>query len=179
MFRKAAIAFAIVLLALTTACSSHHTTTAVSAGNAASPGACPTSNTRAFAKTRFVADAALAAGAFKRYIYTPYQQGNFKKGSPHRIATMAKAVVAGLFVVNRLDAAKTNAEANPTLCKVLVAPIDKFKSSVENLVTKGKARNIDESDVTSSNGVLNDVHSAATGAGAGFTPQQNVTVPGA
>ena len=31
-----------------------------------------------FAKTEFVADAALAGGAFKRYIYTPAKDGKLK-----------------------------------------------------------------------------------------------------
>src|SRR5207244_10827568 len=83
MVRKAAILLAIVLLAFTAACSSSSSSSAppegsggTAAGVASSIG-CPTQNTKSFAKTRFVADAALAAGAFKRYIFTTAREGNF------------------------------------------------------------------------------------------------------
>jgi hypothetical protein len=42
---------------------------------------CPTSNTKSFAKTKFVLHAGLAFGAFHRYLYKPYQAGTFNKGA--------------------------------------------------------------------------------------------------
>src|SRR6185437_12863956 len=86
MVRKLSIILVIGLLAFTAACSSHSSTSVNNApasangvAASASPGACPTSNTKSFAKTRFVADIALAGGAFKRYIYSPAKAGKFKK----------------------------------------------------------------------------------------------------
>jgi hypothetical protein len=179
MFRKAAIAVSILLLAFTTACGSGKSATDTAAGGnaaaTASAGACPAHNTKAFAKTRFVADAGLAAGAFKRYIYTPYQDGKFRKGTHGRVAAIAKAVAAGAFVLNRLSAARQLAHANPTLCKFTIAPLGKFTAAVQGIVTKGKSGNIDASDVTSTSGVLGMLRSAATSAGAGFK-DQNATV---
>ena len=177
MFRKLSILFVIGLLAFTTACSS--TTSAVSnaAANAtgsnvvatANASSCPTSNTRSFAKTRFVADVALAGGAFKRWIYTPAKNGSFQKGAHGRITALVKAAAAGLFVVNRLNAAKTNAEANPTLCKVLVTPMAKFSSAVSGLIGKAKSGSINASDVNSSSGYLDALHGASSQGGAPFT----------
>jgi len=181
MVRKAAILLAIVLLAFTAACSSTSTVvpTAGSGGTAAgvsSSTGCPTQNTKSFAKTRFVADAALAGGAFKRWIYDPAKAGKFKHGAHGRVLALVKAAAAGAFVINRLDAAKSNAEANPTLCKLIVAPLSRLKSSITGLVSKSHSGNISDSDVTSTNGLLEGFRGAATQGGAGFTDNTNASI---
>ena len=86
MVRKLSVILVIGLFALTVACSSSSSSavnsaaanSAAAATATATPGACPTKNTESFAKTKFVADVALAGGAFKRYIYTPAKAGKFK-----------------------------------------------------------------------------------------------------
>jgi hypothetical protein len=183
MFRKSAIALSIVLLVFTAACS----TKSPSASSAAAVGVpvsartgtagCPTHNTRSFAKTRFVLDAGLAAGAFKKWIYTPYEHGAFKKGANGRVTAIAKAAVAGAFAVSRLLAAKTNAMANPALCKVAVAPMQKLTTAIKGLVVKGKGGNLNASDVEAGDGALNQFRSAAARAGAAVK-EQNAPVPG-
>lgn len=174
------IVVSFLLLALVAACSSNKSASNTSAAGGGTPNAtasaCPAHNTRHFAKTRFVADAALAGGAFKRYIYTPYEQGKFKKGADGRVKAIGKAVLAGAFVVNRLNAAKKNAEASPLLCKTMVAPIARFESAIKGLVAKGKSGDVAASAVTSSSGVLQQLHSAAAGAGAGFKDNTAATV---
>lgn len=182
MFRKLSVILVIVLLAFTAACSSKSSSTnAASAGAGpsvvatASPGACPTKNTESFAKTKFVADVALAGGAFKRYIYTPAKAGKFQKGAKGKVLALVKAAAAGAFVINRLDAAKNAAQANPTLCKVLAAPVAKFSAAVSGLVgkAKGGVGTINPADVDSGNSFLSDVHSAASQGGAAFTDNTN------
>ncbi len=183
MVRKLSVILVIALLAFTAACSSKSSSTVNSApaSNTAAaaagstPGACPTENTKSFAKTRFVADVALAGGAFKRYIYTPAKTGKFKKGAHGRVLALAKAAAAGAFTVNRLNAAKDAAEANPTLCKLLVAPMAKFSAAVSGLVGKAKGGNIDPSDVNSGDGFLSDLHGAASQGGAPFTDNTNTS----
>jgi hypothetical protein len=103
MVRKLSIILVIALLAFTAACSSSSSTTVNSAsatGNnvaaSVTPGTCPTENTKSFAKTRFVADVALAGGAFKRYIYSPAKAGQFKKGANGKVLALVKAAVSGL-----------------------------------------------------------------------------------
>ena len=65
MIRKLAVILVIGLLVFTAACSSSSSTANSSSatGNnvaaSATPGTCPTENTKSFAKTRFVADVAL------------------------------------------------------------------------------------------------------------------------
>lgn len=180
MFRKLSVILAGGLLALTAACSSSSssTTAAVTATGAAvaataTPAACPTKNTQSFAKTRFVADLAIAGGAFKRYIYTPAKSGKFQKGANGRVLAFVKAAAAGALSVNRLEAAKTSAQANPTLCKLLAQPIAKFSAAVSGLAGKAKSGNISASDVENTNGYLGDLHNAASQGGAAFTDNTN------
>jgi hypothetical protein len=184
MIRKLSIILVIGLLAFTAACSSSSTVNGSSAtGNnvaasaaSATPGTCPTANTKSFAKTRFVADVALAGGAFKRYIYSPAKAGQFQKGAHGKVLALVKAAAAGAFTINRLDAAKDAAEANPTLCKLLVAPIAKFSASISSMIGQAKTGSIDPSAVTSGNDFLNELHGAASQGGAAFTDNTNANI---
>jgi hypothetical protein len=179
MFRKLSFILVIALLAFTAACSSKSSSTNTASGTSvvatATPGACPSKNTESFAKTKFVADVALAGGAFKRYLYTPAKAGKFQKGAHGRILALVKAAAAGAFVINRLDAAKNAAEANPTLCKLLAAPVAKFSAAVSGLISKAKGGSISPSDVNSGNGFLSDLHGAASQGGAAFTDNTNTS----
>lgn len=183
MFRKIAMLIAIAMLAFTAACSSTSSAVNSVAGNATGAAAsagtsttCPTSNTEHFAKTRFVANAALAGGAFHRYIYKPAKEGKFKKGAHGRIFALVKAAAAGAFVINRLDAAVNNAKANPTLCKLIIAPVEKFKAAIGGLIGKAKGGEINPSDVTQPSSLLENLRGAATSGGAGFTDNQNASI---
>jgi hypothetical protein len=180
--RKLSVLFVMGLLAFTTACSSSSSSTSTAAtgtGTAAAvAGTCPTSNTVKFAKTKFVADAALAGGAFKRYIYTPARDGKLKKGAKGRILALVKAAAAGAFVINRLKAAETAAQGNPTLCKIFVAPAQKFTAALTGLVGKAKSGGINPSDVDGASSALTNLHGAATSGGAGFLDNANASITG-
>ena len=179
--RKLSVAFVTALLAFTTACSSSSSSTSASGtgtATAVAAGTCPTSNTVKFAKTKFVADAALAGGAFKRYIYTPAKNGKLKKGAKGRIVALIKAAAAGAFVINRLKAAETAAQGNPTLCKIFVAPAQKFTAALTALVGKAKSGGINPSDVDGASSALTNLHGAATSGGAGFLDNANASITG-
>ena len=179
--RKLSVVFVMALLAFTTACSSSSSSTSAAGtgtATAVAAGTCPTSNTVKFAKTKFVADAALAGGAFKRYIYTPARNGKLKKGAKGRILALVKAAAAGAFVINRLKAAETAAQGNPTLCKIFVAPAQKFTAALTALVGKAKSGGINPSDVDGASSALTDLHSAATSGGAGFLDNANANITG-
>jgi hypothetical protein len=182
MVRKLSIILVIGLLAFTAACSSSSSTVNSASANSnasvvatATPAACPTKNTESFAKTKFVADVALAGGAFKRYIYSPAKAGKFKKGASGKVLALVKAAAAGAFTVNRLNAAKNAAQANPTLCKLLAAPIAKFSAAVSGLIGKAKSGSINPSDVDGGNAFLTDLHGAASQGGAAFTDNTNAS----
>ena len=177
--------FVVAVLAFTAACSSSSSSSSSSSvgasgtgtAAAAAAGTCPTGgNTVKFAKTKFVADAALAGGAFKRYIYTPAKDGKLKKGASGRVLALIKAAAAGAFVINRLKAAERAAQGNPTLCKIFVAPAQKFTAALTGLVGKAKSGGIDPSDVDGASGALTDLHNAATQGGADFTDNANASV---
>jgi hypothetical protein len=182
VLRKLSFVLVIALLAFSAACSSSNSSSSSVAASASSTaavaaaGTCPTSNTVSFAKTKFVADAALAGGAFKRYIYSPAKDGKLKKGASGRVLALVKAAVAGAFVINRLKAAETAAQGNPTLCKLFIAPAQKFQAALTGLVGKAKSGGVDPSDVDGASSALTDLHGAATQGGAGFTDNANASV---
>jgi hypothetical protein len=176
-----------LLLVFVTACGSKSANATSAAGGAtptasavASGTTCPAKETKKFAKTLFVADAAIAGGVFKHWIYTPMKQGKFKKGAHGRITAIVEAVAAGAVVVNRLNAVKTNAESDPLLCKLTIAPIEKFSAAVQNIVHKGKdgLGTVDDGDVTNATGLLDQFHSGAASAGHGFTDNENASLGG-
>ncbi|GAA2894270.1 hypothetical protein [Streptomyces mexicanus] len=138
---------------------SRPTTTAV----AAEPSPSTTAERQKFAKTRFVANAALAAGATYQWIWKPYKEGKFKKGAPHRKATLIKAGLAGAFTYNRLKAAVRNAQGDPTLSKAL-APLNSAIAGLKELPSK--LRKGDGSAVDSFNDTINKVKDAGKSAGA-------------
>jgi hypothetical protein len=183
-----AVALSIALFAFVAGCSSSPSsspaangtststsTSTAAAGTLAAP--CPTKATKHIAKTRFVLAVGLAAGAFRKWIYNPWQAGTFHKGADGRVAAMVKAGLAGAFVLNRLHAAKTLAQSDPLLCKVMIAPINKLTASIAGLVGKSKAGTLSPADVASSSGDLTEVKSASSGAGAPVT-EQTPSIPG-
>jgi hypothetical protein len=184
MFRTLAIALSIAVLTFVVGCGSSTSSHSAASGAAASASAkaattftCPTKQTKKAAKTLFIADAGLAAGAFKRWIYNPFKAGSFKKGTKGRIKSMIKAGVAGVFVINRLKAAKVNAESDPLLCKLTIGPITKLTSSLQGLVSKAKTGRLNASEVEGSSAALDQFKSASSGAGAPVK-EENASVPG-
>lgn len=97
---------------------------------------CPTSNTTAFAKTKFVAHTGLAFGAFHRWLYKPMKAGTFKKGAKGRVTAFVKGGLAALFIKREVRLALADAKANPTLCKTISAPLGKLGDTVQSAFDK-------------------------------------------
>ena len=162
-----ALTVSAALLVGGTACSGNDTTKPKTSATVAADVAEPTPTTSAekqkFAKTRFVANAGLAAGATYQWIVKPYRKGKFKKGAHGRKLALVKAGVAGAFAYNRLKAAVKNAKGDPLLSKA-VAPlavgIDKLKD------LPSKLRKGDGAAVNSFDDVINSVKDAGKSAGA-------------
>lgn len=68
-----------------------------------------------FAKAQFVLHTGLAIGAFKKWIYDPYQAGEFKQGAPGRRKALVKAALAGAFTLRELKAARDAALSDDQL----------------------------------------------------------------
>lgn len=146
----------------------------VAAEEAAAQAAEPTPSTSAerqkFAKTRFVVNAGLAAGATYQWIIKPYRAGKFKKGADGRTFALIKAGLAGAFAYNRLKAAANNAKADPLLSKA-VAPLAAGIESLKSLGGKLRKGDANESDITNFDDVIKGVKEAGKSAGAEVTDQ--------
>ncbi|MFF4320202.1 hypothetical protein [Streptomyces sp. NPDC001568] len=118
-----------------------------------------------FAKTRFVANAGLAAGATYQWIIKPYQAGKFKKGASGRTFALIKAGLAGAFAYNRLKAAADNAKGDPLLSKAM-GPLTAGIESLKGLGTKLRKGQAGDADISSFQDVINGVKNAGQSAGA-------------
>ncbi|MEU3414055.1 MULTISPECIES: hypothetical protein [unclassified Streptomyces] len=128
-----------------------------------SPSPSTSAERQKFAKTRFVANAGLAAGATYQWIVKPWKAGKFKKGAKGRRLALVKAGVAGLFAYNRLKAAQKNAQGDPTLSKAL-APLGAGIETLKGLA--GKLRKGDESAAGPFDDIIGQIKDAGSSAGA-------------
>ncbi|MFI5649813.1 hypothetical protein ACIA71_01170 [Streptomyces anulatus] len=167
----AALLLSCALLAGTTACGDSgdtaggNTTSASPAADrsAASPSA--SAERQRLAKTRFVANAGLAAGATYQWIVKPYRAGTFKKGAEGRTFALVKAGLAGGFAYNRLKAAAENAKGDPLLSKA-VAPLTAGIESLKGLGTKLRKGEAGEGEVGAFESVIDSIKNAGKEAGA-------------
>ncbi|MDX6742025.1 hypothetical protein [Actinocorallia sp. A-T 12471] len=132
--------------------------------------ACPTAATKKFAKTRFVADAGLAFGAFNQWILKPYNAGGFNADAPKRKRTIAKAVAAGAFSLNRLNAARKMINADPTLCKTLKAPVEALWATASAAIEKVKTG--DTSGISDASSALENMRQQAKDDGINIKDRQ-------
>jgi hypothetical protein len=167
-----ALTLCCALVAGATACGSEKSSTkdtaaaqAVPAADSPTPSASasPSAEHQKLAKTRFVANAGLAAGATYQWIVKPWKAGKFKKGAKGRKVALVKAGLAGAFAYNRLKAAQKNAQGDPLLAKAL-APLGSGIDALKNLPSK--LRKGDENAAGSFDDVINQVKGAGQDAGA-------------
>ncbi|MEV8586517.1 hypothetical protein [Streptomyces sp. NPDC051180] len=138
---------------------------AQSTNAAATPSSTSTVEQQKLAKTRFVANAGLAAGAAYQWIVKPYRAGKFTKGADGRTLALVKAGLAGAFTYNRLKAAVNNAKGDPLLSKAVV-PLTAGIDSLKDLGTKLRKGEAGDADVGAFESVINSVKDAGKSAGA-------------
>ncbi|MER5380417.1 hypothetical protein ABT040_09065 [Streptomyces sp. NPDC002688] len=161
-----ALTLCCALLGGTTACgggSGQDTAAVVQA--AATPTPTSSAEKQKFAKTRFVANAGLAAGATYQWIVKPWKAGKFKKGAKGRRVALVKAGLAGAFAYNRLKAATRNAQGDPTLSKAL-APLAAGIEALKDLPAKLRKGDSTDAVANSFDDVINKVKAAGKSAGA-------------
>lgn len=166
-----ALTLCCALITAGTACSSSKNTGAQDAAAvvaAATPSPSTSAERQKFAKTRFVANAGLAAGATYQWIVKPWKAGKFKKGAHGRKAALVKAALAGTFAYNRLKAATKNAQGDPTLAKAL-APLSSGIAALKALPAKLRKGDSTDQAAGSFNDVINKVKDAGKSAGATVT----------
>lgn len=163
-----------LVMFLTAGCSG--STPGGTAGGAAAPSAavttCPT-HASGFAKTKFLAHAALGFGAFHRYIYKPYRAGTFRSGAHGRIRAFIKAALAALFVKREIRLAAVAAQKSPALCKLIVSPLRTVSETVQSAVSKLKGG--DASGIRTLENAITQVKSQASSQGSSIA--ENTSAP--
>jgi hypothetical protein len=136
------------------------------AANLASPST--TADRVKLAKTKFVANAGLAAGAAYQWLYKPFKAGTFKKGAKGRTFALVKAGLAGAFTYNRLKAALNDAKGDPTLSKATGA-LQSGVDTIKALPGKIKGGTATDADFNQLQNVVNEVKQAGANSGAAVT----------
>lgn len=139
-----------------------------SSSASAAPSPTASAEKQRLAKTRFVANASLGAGAAYQWIVKPFKAGKFKNGADGRKFALVKAGLAGAFTYNRLKAAVNNAKGDPLLSKA-VAPMSQGIESLKGLGTKLAAGTAGAGEVGLFEKVIGGVKDAGKDAGAQVT----------
>ncbi|WP_405879459.1 hypothetical protein OG762_12895 [Streptomyces sp. NBC_01136] len=162
-----ALTLSCALLAGATACGGDGGTqdTAAVVATATTPSSTSSMEKQKLSKTRFVANAGLAAGATYQWIVKPWKAGKFKKGAQGRKRALVKAGVAGAFAYNRLKAAGRNAQGDPALSKA-IAPLTAGIEALKNLPSKLRKGDATDATVGSYDDIINKVKDAGKSAGA-------------
>jgi hypothetical protein len=145
-------------------CGSSGSSTASSGASAtaASAGTTATSPTN-LVTAKFVLHAGLALGAFHRYIYEPLKAGDLGSLLRHKI-TALKATAAAVFAVHELRLATADAQASPTLSK-LVPQLLILSSGFTAALARLKAGTFKPAEVESALPGIESIKGAASAAG--------------
>jgi hypothetical protein len=147
-----------------------------STSSAAAPASATSTATTHLAKTKFVLHAGLAFGAFHRWIYKPAKAGDLSHPLEHKLTTV-KAALAAAFVYHELKLALADAQASPTLSK-LVAPITDLQNKLHDLAGSVKSGGASPADVEGLDSTVSSIKSQAAAAGQPITEQTPATPSG-
>lgn len=172
--RQALIPILVVALVLAAAGCGSSKSSSSSATPASASSSATTSTSIKLAKTKFVLHAGLAFGAFHRWIYKPVKAGYLAHPLQHK-AALVKGGLAGAFVIHELKLALVDAQADPTLSK-LVAPITALQDKLKSLPSDMKSGTANPADVLSANDQIGAIHQLAVGAGQPITEQTPSTI---
>ena len=150
--------------------SSSSSTNAVGAAVNVSPSPTTSAERVKLAKTKFVLNASLAAGAAYQWLYKPFKAGTFKKGAKGRTLALVKGGLAGAFTYNRLSAALTDAKGDPTLSKATTA-LSSAVASIKGLPSKIKSGKATDADFNQVQTTVNSIKSAGASNGLKVTDQ--------
>jgi hypothetical protein len=144
-------------------------TSSSSSSPSSAAGTASSTSTTKFAKTKFVLHAGLAFGAFHRWIYKPAKAGTLRHPFEHPL-TAAKAALAAAFVYHELKLALADAQADPTLSK-LVAPVTALQDKLHALAGSVKSGGASPTDVSGLESAISSIKDQAAGAGQTITEQ--------
>jgi hypothetical protein len=147
-----------------------------SSSSSSAPASASTTSTTKLAKTKFVLHAGLAFGAFHRWIYKPAKAGDLTHPLQHKLTTL-KAALAATFVYHELKLTLADAQANPTLSK-LVAPITALQTKLHDLGGSVKSGGASAADVDGLDSTISSIKGLASSAGQPITEQTPATPSG-
>jgi len=156
--------------------SSSSSSSAAAASASSTATSASTTATTKLAKTKFVLHAGLAFGAFHRWIYKPAKAGDLSHPLEHKLTTL-KAALAAAFVYHELKLALADAQADPTLSK-LVAPITDLQNKLHGLAGSVKSGGASAGDVAGLDSSVSSIKSLAASAGQPITEQTPATPSG-
>ena len=156
-----------VLSVAVVGCGSSSSPSSSAGGSAA--GTTSTTSTVKLAKTKFVLHAGLAFGAFHRWVYKPAKAGTLTHPLQHPL-TAGKAALAAAFVYHEVKLALADAQADPTLSK-LVAPITDLQNKLHSLAGSVKSGGASAGDVTGLDSIISSIKDQASSAGQTITEQ--------
>ena len=167
-----------VLALAAVGCGSSSSSSSSSAAASASSTATSASTTATtkLAKTKFVLHAGLAFGAFHRWIYKPAKAGDLTHPLQHKLTTL-KAALAAAFVYHELKLALADAQADPTLSK-LVAPVTALQNKLHGLAGSVKSGGASAADVDGLDSSISSIKGLASSAGQTITEQTPATPSG-
>jgi hypothetical protein len=157
-------------------CGSSSSSSAGASGGSAAPASTATTSTTKFAKTKFVLHAALAFGAFHRWIYKPAKAGTLRHPFEHPL-TAAKAALAAAFIYHELKLALADAQADPTLSK-LVAPITALQNRFHSLSGSVKSGGASAAQAGGIDSTISSVKAQSAASGQPITEQAPATPSG-
>ncbi|HUA02375.1 MAG TPA: hypothetical protein VMB27_00655 [Solirubrobacteraceae bacterium] len=169
-------AVCVIALAVVGCGSSSSSPTSSAAAPANATGTAATTTTTHLAKTKFVLHAGLAFGAFHHWIYKPAKAGELTHPLEHKFTTV-KAALAAAFVYHELKLALADAQASPTLSK-LVSPITDLDNKLHGLASSVKSGGANPGDVDGIDSTISQVKSQAAAAGQPITEQTPATPSG-
>ena len=149
--------------------SSSSAAAAPSTATAATSASTTTTSTTKLAKTKFVLHAGLAFGAFHHWIYKPAKAGELTHPLQHKLTTVKAALAAG-FVYHELKLALADAQADPTLSK-LVAPITDLQNKIRDLAGSVKSGGTTAGDASGLDSSISSIKDKASSAGQPITEQ--------
>ena len=163
-----------VLSVAVVGCGSSSSPSSSAGGSAA--GTTSTTSTVKLAKTKFVLHAGLAFGAFHRWVYKPAKAGELSHPLEHKLTTV-KAAIAAAFVYHELKLALADAQADPTLSK-LVAPVTALQDKFHALAGSVKSGGVSSADVSGLASTISSIKDQAASAGQSITEQTPATPSG-
>jgi hypothetical protein len=149
--KLAAVALLILAIGLAAGCgSSSSSSSSASPSGGASQSSTQQSGTTHFAKTKFALHAGLAFGAFHRYIYKPWKQGQFSGGLFHHKLATIKAALAAAFAYHEIRLALDDARSSKIL-STLLSPLLALQTKLSSLHDGLKSGKVDGSAIDSAN----------------------------